>query len=154
MNYKEWKDSKQGEFNKLPIFFAFGDRQFKDQMEKRGLTENDTDQVYALGAGGYYLRKDADVVRDWFNKPDELPELMKNHDFAVGAFRYEMGNHEYHINGQGDWDVCSCFGDCEYDDSKGGDEYLRDMGYGESTVNAYHGAKARYYKAALENDWF
>ena len=54
-------------------------------MEKRGLTENDTDQVYALGAGGYYLRKDADVVRDWFNKPDELPELMKFADLLEKA---------------------------------------------------------------------
>ncbi len=154
MNYKEWKDSRQGEFNKLPIFFAFGDRQFKDQMEKRGLTENDTDQVYALGAGGYCLRKDANVVRDWFNKPDELPALMKNHDFAVGAFRYEMGNHEYHINGQGDWDVCQCFGDCEYDYWKSGADYLKEEGYSEEVVGFYQEAKRLFYKDVNENDWW
>jgi hypothetical protein len=30
------------------------------------------------------------------------------------AFLYEMNNHEYAINWQADWDVCSCFGECEY----------------------------------------
>ena len=154
MNYREYREVKQKSFNELPIFFAFGMRQFKEAMEERGLTEKDTDKIYSLGAGGYYLRSDAPLIRAWFSKKDELPELMKNYEFAEDAFFYEMKNHEFGINSQGDWDVCSCFGDCEYDDSKGGDEYLRDMGYGESTVNAYHGAKARYYKAALENDWF
>ena len=154
MNYREYREVKQKSFNELPIFFAFGMRQFKEAMEERGLTEKDTDKIYSLGAGGYYLRSDAPLIRAWFSKKDELPELMKNYEFAEDAFFYEMKNHEFGINSQGDWDVCSCFGDCEYDDSKGGDEYLRDMGYGESTVNAYHGAKARYFRAALDNDWF
>ena len=154
MNYKEWKDSKQSEFNKLPIFFAFGNDQFKRAMEKRGLTENDTDQVYALGAGGYYLKKDADVVRDWFNKPDELPELMKDEDFAVDAFYYEMCNHEFGINWQGDWDVCQCFGDCEYGDDKNGCDYLKEMGYDDSVLSAYVAAKRKYYKDAAEHEWF
>lgn len=154
MNYREYREVKQKSFNELPIFFAFGMRQFKEAMEERGLTEKDTDKIYSLGAGGYYLRSDAPLIRAWFSKKDELPELMKNYEFAEDAFFYEMKNHEFGINSQGDWDVCSCFGDCEYDDSKGGDEYLRDMGYGESTVNAYHGAKARYFREALENDWF
>ena len=154
MNYREYREVKQKSFDELPIFFAFGMRQFKEAMEERGLTEKDTDKIYSLGAGGYYLRSDAPLIRAWFSKKDELPELMKNYEFAEDAFFYEMKNHEFGINSQGDWDVCSCFGDCEYDDSKGGDEYLRDMGYGESTVNAYHGAKARYFRAALDNDWF
>ena len=154
MNYREYREVKQKSFNELPIFFAFGMRQFKEAMAERGLTEKDTDKIYSLGAGGYYLRSDAPLIRAWFSKKDELPELMKNYEFAEDAFFYEMKNHEFGINSQGDWDVCSCFGDCEYDDSKGGDEYLRDMGYGESTVNAYHGAQARYFRAALDNDWF
>ena len=154
MNYKEWKDSRQGEFNNLPIFFAFGDRQFKDQMEKRGLTENDTDQVYALGAGGYYLRKDADVVRDWFNKPDELPELMKDEDFAVDAFRYEMANHEYHINWQGDWDVCQCFGESKYGESKSYEDYLKEAGYQDEVISYYRKAKKLFYKECDEKGWW
>lgn len=154
MNYREYKEVKQKGFNDLPIFFAFGRTQFKEAMEERGLTEKDTDKIYGLGAGGYCLRSDAPLIREWFSKKDELPELMKDYDFAEDAFFYEMQNHEFGINSQGDWDVCSCFGDCEYDDSKGGSEYLREMGYGESTINAYRGAKKKYYKMALENDWF
>jgi hypothetical protein len=42
MNYEEWKNTKQKEFDELPIFFAFNDKQFKEAMEERGLTENDT----------------------------------------------------------------------------------------------------------------
>lgn len=154
MKYEEWKSIRQSEFNNLPIFYAFSDRQFKAAMEKRGLTENDTDQIYALGLGGYYLKKDADAIRDWFNKPNELPELMKDFDFAVGAFYYEMCNHEYGINWQRDWDVCQCFGDCEYGDGKYGREYLKEMGYGDDVCKAYEFAKRKYYREAEKNEWF
>ena len=154
MTYREWKDAKQEEFNKLPIFFAFSDRQFKKEMEKRGLTENDTDKIYGIGNGGFYLRSDAEVIRDWFSKPDELPELMKDHDFAVDAFRYEMGEHEYHINWQGDWDVCQCFGECDYAGSKTFKNYLEEAGYSDEVVEFFKEAKRKFYKDCDDNDWW
>ena len=148
MTYKEWKNRRQSEFNALPIFYAFGQKQFREQMEKRGLTENDTDKIYAIGCGGYYLKSDADVVRAYFEKPDTLPGLMGDSGFAKSAFYYEMCNHEYGINWQGDWDVCQCFGDCEYGESKSGPDYLKEMGYGDVTSQAYRDARKKYYKAA------
>jgi len=154
MNYEEWKDQRQSEFNALPLFFAFSDWQFKAEMEKRGLTENDTDKVYSIGTCGFYLRSDADKIRAWAEKPDDLPELMKDHDFAVSAFYYEMCNHEYGINMQGDWDVCQCFGDCEYKDSKEGGDYLKELGYGDEVCACYKEAKKKYWEDAIEHEWF
>lgn len=154
MTYREYREMKQEEFDKLPIFYAFGNDQFKKAMEQRGLKEADTDKIYSLGYGGFYLRSDADIVRAYFKKKDELPELMKDHEFAVSAFRYEMDNHEYAINWQGDYDVCSCFGKCEYGECKDASDYISEMGYGDDTFRAYMEARRSHFKAADENEWF
>lgn len=154
MTYTEYKNARQGEFNALPIFWAFSNRQFEEAMQERGLTMQDTDKIFSLGHGGYALKSDKDVILAFLNKKDPLPELMKNPVFAFDAFYYEMCNHEFGINWQGSWDVCSCFGDCEYSNDKGGAEYLAEMGYGEDTINSYYAAKAQYFKDAEEHEWF
>lgn len=154
MTYKEYKENRQKSFSDLPIFWAFSMDQFREQMEKRGLTENDTDKIYAFGGGGYYLRSDAPVIRAYFEKKDPLPELMANYDFAYEAFMYELGNHEYHINWQGNWDVMNCFGNVEYEEGKGGRAYLRDMGYGGETEKAWCNARKDFLRMAEEKDWY
>lgn len=154
MTYTEYKNARQGEFDALPIFWAFSNKQFEEAMQERGLTMNDTDKIFSVGAGGFALKSDKDVILAFLNKKDPLPELMKDPSFAEDAFYYEMCNHEFGINWQGSWDVCSCFGECEYSNDKGGAEYLLEMGYGQETVDAYYQAKRRYFKAAEENEWF
>ncbi|MBR4607675.1 MAG: hypothetical protein IKO41_15815 [Lachnospiraceae bacterium] len=147
LTYEGWKNASQEEFNKLPLHFAFGDAQFKQKMAKIGLTEKDTDQIIAFGdSGGFFHKRDERVIDAYLAKNDEksLHELMEsNHDFAVDAFHYEMGNHEYPINSQGDWDVCSCFADNElkYKDGKTGPEYLKEAGYSDSVCKAYREAQ-------------
>ena len=160
MTYQEYKEKSQKEFNDLPIFFAFGNEQFKKAMEERGLTENDTDKIYRLGdSGGYYLRTDAPIIREYFKKSKEdktLEELMKDHDFAVSAFRYEMDNHEYAINYyQGDWEVIGCFSKkpLEFGDDKNYKDYLYEAGM-EDLIPWYQEARTSHFKAAEENDWF
>lgn len=153
--YKEYRDAEQKAANDLPLFFAFSRDQFRAEMEKRGLTEHDTDQIYPFGnTGGYYLRSDAPIIHEWLNRKDKLPALMENFDFAVDAFFYEMCNHEYGINWQGDWDVCRCFGDPVWSEEKAGADYLREMGYTDTTIKAYAAAAKKYHKAAYENEWF
>lgn len=154
MTYTEYKSARQGEFNALPIFWAFSNRQFEEAMQKRGLTSKDTDKIFSIGHGGFALKSDKDVILAFLKKEDPLPELMKDPAFAESAFFYEMCDHEYGINWQGDWDVCSCFGGCEYSEEKGGADYLTDMGYGNDTISAYFLAKKRYYKEAEEKEWF
>ena len=158
MTYQEYKDKAQKEFDELPIFFAFGREQFKAAMEARGLTENDTDKIYRLGdSGGYYLRSDAPIIRAFFEKDKNdktLDELMKDHDFAVSAFRYEMDNHEYAINYyQGDWEVVGCFSKkpLEFSDDKNYKDYLYDAGM-EDLIPWYQEARNSHFKAA--EDWF
>lgn len=155
MNYREYVQIRQEGISALPLFFAFGNEQFKQAMEERGLTENDTDKIYSIGAGGYFLKKDADVVRAFFNKKDELPELMEDYDFAFDAFYYEMGNHEYHINYQGDWDVINCFYSAEWlGDGADAMDYLNKLDISNTTKQAYLNAREKFLNDANENDWY
>ena len=156
MTYVEYKRMADEEVNKLPIFFAFTKYRFREEMEKRGLTENDTDKIYSFGPGGYYLREDRDTIDEWIKKQNKLYEMMREYDFAYGAFYYEMGNHEYHINYyQGDWDVCSCFGNCEWaGEEADGEYYLYKMGYNDETVRAYKDARKQFLKDADEKGWY
>lgn len=155
MTYQEYKQQKQDEFNSLPIFFAFSDEQFEKEMNKRGLTSKDTDKIYSLSStGGFYLRSDAEKVHEFIHRIDPLPELMKDDDFAESAFYYEMKNHEYHINWQGDWDVCNCFGDCEYKEQNTYRDYLKIIGYSENTVQAFYRARRKFLQDCSDNDWY
>lgn len=156
MTYTEWKQQEQEKFNALPIFWAFGREQFRKAMEKRGLTEKDTDKLYSLGGGGFYLKSDAEVVRAYFNRRDELPELLQDKEFAVSAFYYEMANHEYHINWQADWDVCSCFcrEELEYGDDKTFVDYLKEAGYNSTVIRYYFEARCQFLHDADEKGWY
>lgn len=155
MTYSEWLKERQDEVNKLPIFYAFSDEQFEREMSKRGLTVDDTDKLYRLGnSGGFYLKTDAPIINAFLEKEDELPKLMENLEFAEQAFYYEMGNHEYHINWQADWDVCSCFGACEYGEDKGYVDYLKEMGYSDEVIQTYRKARKKFLKEAEEKGWY
>lgn len=153
-HYKELKDLRQQEFNNLPVFYAFGRDQFRQAMEERGLKETDTDKIYSLPGGGFYLKTDARKIRDFFLNPNPVLEHMKDPAFAEEAFLYEMANHEYHINWQGDWDVCSVFGEVEYSEEKNYTDYLKELGYGDEIVQAYRTAKQKFYKMAEKEGWY
>ena len=61
--------------------------------------------------GDIVLRKDAPRLKQMMKRHhDETIEALKDKEFAVAAFRYEMDNHEYAINWDGDADVLGCFG--------------------------------------------
>ena len=152
MTYAEYRKEEQEKADKLPLFFAFTNQQFKEQMEKRGLTENDTDKIYRLGdTGGFYLKSDAEIIRAHFSNK-RLDDLMKDEAFAVEAFEYEMDNHEYAINYyQGDYDVLSCFIKCDWDDDKDYTDYLTEAGKPEM-IPWYKTARARHMKRA--EAWF
>lgn len=158
MKYREYKEQRQAEFNALPIFYAFSNEQFRAAMEARGLQETDTEQVRAIGAGGFYLTRDADTIADYMlratEREDHFRELMNDPAFAEDAFYYEMGNHEYHLNWEGDYDVASCFGSCKYQEGAGGLTYLQGMGYPVEVLRAYERARARFLRDAGERGWY
>lgn len=153
MTYEEYKNQRQAEFDALPIFFAFSAAQFSEAMKKRGLTENDTDKICRIPGGGFCLKTDVPKIRAFVNKPDPLRELMNDPEFAESAFYYEMGNHEYHINTyQGDWDVCSCFGSCDYEEEKDYRDYLKEMGYSPEVISAFRIARDHFYEDCVNGD--
>lgn len=156
MTYREWLKRREEDANKLPVFYAFNNEQFAEGMNGIGLTVDDTDKIYKLGnSGGFYRKVDAPIIRAFFDRGDKLKELMENEQgFAEEAFYYEMGNHEYHINWQGDWDVCNCFGCCDYGEDKGYVQYLKEMGYSEDVILAYCKARKRFLREAEKEGWY
>lgn len=61
--------------------------------------------------GDIVLKKDAPrYIQMLKDQHKETLETLKDKEFAVAAFRYEMDNHEYAINYDGDDDVLGCFG--------------------------------------------
>ena len=101
--YSEMKKCHQERINALPLMFAFSDKQFKEGMERWGLTENDTDKIYKLGStGGFYQRKDSTLIFSTFEENEnEINEAINaDHDgtgFIKDMFIYELANPEYCI---------------------------------------------------------
>ena len=154
MTYKEWLDKEQRLVDKLPIFWAFSQKQLDEALKTRNATITD---IYRLNiAGGFCLKKDIDDIHAYFDRDNGLERLMSDRDFAIDAFFYEMCNHEYCYNTyQGNWDVLNCFSDKELtfhnDDSY--IRYLEEMKHPE-WAEMYEEAKRRYYAAAEEGGWF
>ena len=96
MDYREFKERTQNEFNSLPLMFAFSNKQFEEGKKKLGVKDNQ--ELYSIGGGGFIRKIDApllDEMTDRHNK--EYEELMQNDEFAYSAFYYELGNHEFCI---------------------------------------------------------
>lgn len=100
--YETLKNRQQEEFNKFPMGFAFSDKQFKEQMEKLGLTEKDTDKIVSIGSGGFIRKSDVKSFNELVTRLDkEMKEAVaadkEGTDFIKDMFFYELGNHEYII---------------------------------------------------------
>lgn len=101
--YAEMKKAHQERINALPLMFAFSEKQFKEGMERWGLTENDTDKIYKLGStGGFYQRKDSTLIFSTFEQNEnEMSEAIQADQDGTGfikdMFLYELANHEYCI---------------------------------------------------------
>lgn len=107
--YEELKDRQREEFNSFPIVYAFSDGQLVKALEKLGAKKEDCVSIF--GHGDIVKKEDAPKLLAMMKRHDqELAEAMQDYDFAVAGFLYEMNNHEYCINWDGDDDVLNCFG--------------------------------------------
>ena len=98
--YSQMKSRHQKAVDNLPMYFAFGDKQFNELREKLGFeTEEEMlKNVFTLGAGSIILKKDKELVMNTFEQNSkEMEKAMKDDDFLLSAFEYELGNHEYII---------------------------------------------------------
>lgn len=102
--YYALKQQHQEEVNNFPMVFAFSDKQFEEAMEKLGLTVEDTDKIYSIGAGGYIRKTDSDALKEMRSRQDEaMSEAIRNDTtgdgFIFDMFSYELANHEYGYTG-------------------------------------------------------
>lgn len=95
-SYVELKERHEKEMNEFPFGFAFSNEQFKEMMEKWGLTEKDTDKILSIGMGGFIRKTDKEAMHDLFKRHKEEKEKgYENDQFLQDAIEYELGNHEY-----------------------------------------------------------
>ena len=102
--YDEFKKKQHDEFNKFPMAFAFSDQQFKEGLEKLGLTENDKDKIIGIGQGGFIRESDKEAYINLRRKQSkEFDEAIKSdttgENFIKDMFESELANHEYGYTG-------------------------------------------------------
>ncbi len=69
-----------------------------------------------------------------------------NAEYWKSAFLHEMYNHEYGINCQADYDVISCFGNCDgVEDYTDTEKLFSAVGFNETQRAAYLAARREYY---------
>ena len=100
--YQEMKDRQQKEFDAFPMGAAFSNQQFKDMMEKWGLTVNDTDKICSIGGGCYIRKTDKEALCALINrlnneKENAIAADLTGDGFIFDMFVYELANHEYCI---------------------------------------------------------
>lgn len=107
--YLDFKKRQQKEFEDFPIAYAFNDKQLEEALEKLGATKDECVSVF--GHGDIVKRENAKALIKLLERhTKELREKLKeDEEFAEAAFLYEMDNHEYAINWDGDADVLDCF---------------------------------------------
>lgn len=74
------------------------------------------------------------------------PEYLKT------AILYEMYNHEYGINWQGNWDVLSCFGPIRFNESDNPVPYFDQLKWTDSQRAAFWAARRQYNQEQRERE--
>lgn len=103
--YAELRRRQQDEFNKLPLGFAFNDKQFKEMMEGWGLNpEKDADKLYRIPGGGFVRKKDSAMLHETTERHQAELQAAIEADKTGAGFIYEMflcelDNHEYGYTG-------------------------------------------------------
>lgn len=114
--YLEFIDKQRKEIEDFPIAYAFNDKQLEEALVKLGAKSID-ECVTVCGHGDILKKENAKPFLDMLKRhTKEVQDKLKTDpEFAEAAFLYEMDNHEYAINYDGDDDVLRCFG-MDYED--------------------------------------
>ena len=137
--YLNLQEQHRKELSEFPIAYAFNNEQLKEALEKLGA--NSTDEcVTVIGHGDIVKKEDAPKFVAMLKRHStEIHELLQSDEtIAEEAFLYEMDNHEYAINWDGDADVLAAFAMDEED--------LTTM----NLERAYLRARKQHYKNATE----
>ena len=138
--YLDLLEKHRQEIDEFPIAYAFNEEQLKKALKKLGVDSTE-ECVTVFGNGDIVKKENAPKFIDMLKRhTDEVRNAMKDEDFAEAAFLYEMDNHEYAINWDGDDDVLNCFA-MNFDD-------LNEL----NLMNAYRRARDAHMKHAKEWD--
>ena len=128
----------------ISMFFCGSD---EEREKRRKKTEK---MIFSPVFFAYYNKKDADFVRRGAELLATLEKAEPQNDdveYWKSAFLSEMYNHEYGINWQADFDVCSAFGDCssvrDYEDIE---ELFTACNFSDVQRTAYMAARREYAK--------
>lgn len=96
----------------VSIFGNFNDKNQVTAYEKKRQTFTHYNEI----AFAYYEDEAfVDHHRELFRRLEQsLAKMNDSFDYWVGAFKHEMYNHEYAINGQADYDTLSAFGNLHW----------------------------------------
>ena len=132
----------------ISMFFCGSDEE-REKMRKK--TES---MIFSPVFYAYYDKKDVDFVKSGADLLRQLKKAKHQNntpEYWKNAFLYEMYNHEYGINWQGDFDVCSCFGDCsrvkDYEDIE---ELFNACNFTDVQRAAYMDARREYSKRSTD----
>ena len=97
MKYFELKQKQQHEVDEFPMMFAFNNAQFKEGMERLGVTDAKK-ELFSIGGGGFIRKTDSDALEKLFTRhAEEMEKAMSDKQFMIDAIEYELSNHEFCI---------------------------------------------------------
>ena len=92
------------EIEEFPMKYAFSEEQLQEALKQLGAKREECISFY----GCIMKKSDIPKYKEMCAKQEaEIRKALKNEEFAKEAFRYEMDNHEYAINWEGDENVLS-----------------------------------------------
>ena len=113
--YLDLQEEQRKEIEEFPIAYAFSKEQLEEDLKK--LDAKREECVTIFNHGDIVKKENAPKFIDMLKRhtKEVQDELIKGEEFAEAAFLYEMDNHEYAINWDGDADVLGCFSLSEKD---------------------------------------
>lgn len=109
--YANLTAAHRNELNAFPVTYAFGDKQLQEALKTLGV-DSIEECTTVFGHGDIMRKEDAGKFIEMLEcHSKEIKDLiMSDERIAEVAFRYEMDNHEYAINWDGDEEILRCFG--------------------------------------------
>lgn len=106
--YHDSKKCHEQELSEFPIAYVFNNEQMNEALEKLGAELSECCTV--LGIGDIVKKTDAPLLIAMLKRhvKDTHELLMSDKELAEEIFTYEMDNHEYAINYDGDADILAC----------------------------------------------
>lgn len=163
LDFEQEREKKFNQFTEKYCFWAFTNEQLSEGLKSLAHLIKDengetVDKMVNLGGGMFCLKSKIPELEYLLNGNEYAmrDRIEADPDFARGAFLYEMKNHEYHLNGQADWDVCDCFTKAEpkWREDKTYVDYLSEAGYSDRVIVNYLEARQEMFRLAEENGWY